>query len=591
MALLRDEIASETPHLALRQAGADQHSVLQILALVDRRAERVELGELPAVLVRQQQPNVLVPVGESIGDPRTELVEALAGHRRDLHRAWKAVRQPLAAQRIDAVDLVQDELERHLVRPDLVQDGVHRVDHLLQPVVGLRRIDDVQDEIRDERLLQRRGEALDELGRQAADETDRVRDEIPLAVVLEGARRRIQRLEQAVLDAHLGAGESVQKRRLADVRVAGERDARRAARARSFRPNPRACRPRAAGGAGARSCGGRSAGRSRAGTRRAPASRLRPRARPNRRRGARGAATCHACAAGCTRAGRARPEAFPRHSWRAGRRCRGSAAFDRRRVRSAHSRARAAATARARRRRGAPQPWSRRRPASAPRACPSPHTFARPGSRAAGRARRSARRPPCARARAARPAPPRRRRTSGARPARARVRARSGCWRVVTPGIVPRLSPMSALADRLAARTLELVNIPSESRNEAEIAAHVRSLVPPSFEPEYEGDDAFVWARPRSAGRPLIVLAGHYDTVPAQENVPGRIENGAVVGLGASDMKGGLAVMLELARALDAGRDRAGGRRRPPRLRQGGAAGRVQPAARPLRSLAARARG
>jgi succinyl-diaminopimelate desuccinylase len=110
---------------------------------------------------------------------------------------------------------------------------------------------------------------------------------------------------------------------------------------------------------------------------------------------------------------------------------------------------------------------------------------------------------------------------------------------------------MSALADRLAARTLELVNIPSESRNEAEIAAHVRSLVPTSFELEYEGDDAFVWARPRSVERPLIVLAGHYDTVPAQENVPGRIENGTVVGLGASDMKGGLAVMLELALALE----------------------------------------
>src|SRR4029450_1729792 len=110
---------------------------------------------------------------------------------------------------------------------------------------------------------------------------------------------------------------------------------------------------------------------------------------------------------------------------------------------------------------------------------------------------------------------------------------------------------MSALADLLAARTLELVNIPSESRNEAEIAAHVRSLVPTSFQAEYEGDDAFVWARPRIAGPPLVVLAGHYDTVPAQENVPGRIENGAVVGLGASDMKGGLAVMLELARVLE----------------------------------------
>ena len=56
---------------------------------------------------------------------------------------------------------------------------------------------------------------------------------------------------------------------------------------------------------------------------------------------------------------------------------------------------------------------------------------------------------------------------------------------------------MSDLATRLAERTLELVNIPSESRHEAEIAAHVRSLVPPSFEVEYEAEDAFVWARPR----------------------------------------------------------------------------------------------
>jgi succinyl-diaminopimelate desuccinylase len=110
---------------------------------------------------------------------------------------------------------------------------------------------------------------------------------------------------------------------------------------------------------------------------------------------------------------------------------------------------------------------------------------------------------------------------------------------------------MSALADRLAARTLELVDIPSESRNEAEIAAHVRSLVPDSFELEYAAEDAFVWTTPRREGRPLVVLAGHYDTIPAQANIPGRLANGAVVGLGASDMKGGLAVMLELARALD----------------------------------------
>ena len=108
------------------------------------------------------------------------------------------------------------------------------------------------------------------------------------------------------------------------------------------------------------------------------------------------------------------------------------------------------------------------------------------------------------------------------------------------------------LAQRLAERTLELVDIPSESRHEAAIAARVAALVPASFEPEYRGDDAVVFARPRREGRDLVVLAGHYDTVPAQDNLPGRLENGAVVGLGASDMKGGLAVLLELARELEA---------------------------------------
>ena len=113
---------------------------------------------------------------------------------------------------------------------------------------------------------------------------------------------------------------------------------------------------------------------------------------------------------------------------------------------------------------------------------------------------------------------------------------------------------MSTLADRLAARTLELVDIPSESLHEAAIAAHVFSLVPPSFQPEYRGEDACVFARPRREGRDLVVLAGHYDTVPAQDNLPGRLKDGAVVGLGASDMKSGLAVLLELARELEAQR-------------------------------------
>lgn len=109
---------------------------------------------------------------------------------------------------------------------------------------------------------------------------------------------------------------------------------------------------------------------------------------------------------------------------------------------------------------------------------------------------------------------------------------------------------MSTLAERLAARTLELVDIPSESLSEARIRAHVRGLVPASLTPVFVAEDAALWAPERRSETPLVLLAGHYDTVPAQGNLPGRIEDGAVHGLGAADMKGGVAVALELVRDL-----------------------------------------
>lgn len=108
---------------------------------------------------------------------------------------------------------------------------------------------------------------------------------------------------------------------------------------------------------------------------------------------------------------------------------------------------------------------------------------------------------------------------------------------------------MTALADVLAARALELVSIPSESGHEEAIREHVLGLVPATWTAEFAGDEAFLLAPPRRTGLPLVVLAAHYDTVPAQENLPGRRTAEAVHGLGASDMKGGLAVALELVRA------------------------------------------
>ena len=107
-------------------------------------------------------------------------------------------------------------------------------------------------------------------------------------------------------------------------------------------------------------------------------------------------------------------------------------------------------------------------------------------------------------------------------------------------------------ARRLAETTLALVDIPSESRAETEAAAWVeRELRAERLRLEWRGDDTLFYATKRRPETPLTVLAGHVDTVPAQGNLPGRIDGGVVHGLGASDMKGGVAVMVELARWLE----------------------------------------
>ena len=79
-----------------------------------------------------------------------------------------------------------------------------------------------------------------------------------------------------------------------------------------------------------------------------------------------------------------------------------------------------------------------------------------------------------------------------------------------------------SLADRLAARTLELVDIPSESRDEAALAAHVLSVLRAGGVDARDAGDTCVLAGATQRGeRPLVLLAGHFDTVPAQGNRPG----------------------------------------------------------------------
>lgn len=109
------------------------------------------------------------------------------------------------------------------------------------------------------------------------------------------------------------------------------------------------------------------------------------------------------------------------------------------------------------------------------------------------------------------------------------------------------------LGARLAARTLELVDIASESGAERDIFDRVLGELRGAGVPARDAGDTCILAGASArSDRPLVLLAGHLDTVPAQGNLPGRATADLVTGLGAADMKGGVAVLLELARAPSA---------------------------------------
>jgi len=99
----------------------------------------------------------------------------------------------------------------------------------------------------------------------------------------------------------------------------------------------------------------------------------------------------------------------------------------------------------------------------------------------------------------------------------------------------------------LLAVTLDLMAVPSLSGQEAALADVVEKTLGASswLEVERIGDN--VVARTEIGRRQRLVLAGHLDTVPPGGNEVPRLDGDTLWGVGASDMKGGLAVMLDLA--------------------------------------------
>ena len=102
----------------------------------------------------------------------------------------------------------------------------------------------------------------------------------------------------------------------------------------------------------------------------------------------------------------------------------------------------------------------------------------------------------------------------------------------------------------LLALTAELIDIPSVSHGEGAIADHLEAALRAVPWLTVERHQHNVVARTSLGREHRLILAGHTDTVPVNGNARAVIEGDTLRGLGASDMKSGLAVFLELARTV-----------------------------------------
>lgn len=110
-----------------------------------------------------------------------------------------------------------------------------------------------------------------------------------------------------------------------------------------------------------------------------------------------------------------------------------------------------------------------------------------------------------------------------------------------------------APVDQLAAA---LIDIPSVSADERAIADAVETALRALPHLTVTRDADAMVARTETGAGERVVIAGHLDTVPIKDNVPGRFggegADAVLWGRGSVDMKAGVAVMLSLAAQLDA---------------------------------------
>ena len=98
--------------------------------------------------------------------------------------------------------------------------------------------------------------------------------------------------------------------------------------------------------------------------------------------------------------------------------------------------------------------------------------------------------------------------------------------------------------------TRAVVDVPSESLQEAELADAVEAALRACAHLDVVRDGHTIVARTDLGRSERVVIAGHLDTVPENGNMPSRLEDDTLFGLGTCDMKGGVAIALSLAAEL-----------------------------------------
>ena len=185
----------------------DAHALGRVLAL-EVAGDVVQLGEAGALGVGQQQLDRAQRALELLLDAVAERLEALARRRARRARRRGGVNASSARRSSSSASALLSTSSRGR-SPAPISSSTSSTARSISSHLVLRRrgVDDVQDQVGQARLLERRAERVDELVGQLADEADGVGQQVRAAVEAQHARRRVERVEEPVADADLGARE------------------------------------------------------------------------------------------------------------------------------------------------------------------------------------------------------------------------------------------------------------------------------------------------------------------------------------------------------------------------------------------------